>query len=92
MTEPTTAYDLTEERKTELDLSRLAVSHSLTLHRDSVSVADIKAMIRQLEAAGMPEHATLDVRASTEAGKHTRLWATWHTEPSDGADDEGWVE
>ena len=88
MTDITEAFDVTEERKAELELSRrrLVVNHSLTLHRDSVSVADIKAMIRHLEAAGMPEHATLDVRASSDAGKHTRLWATWHTEPVDGAD------
>ena len=73
-------FDLTEERKTELDLKRrrLVVDHSLVLHRDSASADDVRAMIAHLEAAGMPGHATLRVDGGRD---HTRMWAQWHTEP-----------
>lgn len=78
-------YAITEERKAQLDLAgkRYAVDHSLTLHRDSVSVGDVKAMIRQLEAAGMPEYATLNVTTSTTSVGYTRLNARWHTVSAD---------
>lgn len=73
---------ITEERKSMLDATRkrLWVDHRLTLHRDSVSAADLKAMIAHLEAAGMPAEATLRVDG-TEG--HTRMNALWSTQPSD---------
>ena len=73
-------FDLTEERKVEVDLSRkrLVVSHSLVLHRDSASADDMRAMFDHLAAAGMPGHATL--RVDGVGDFHTRMVARWHTE------------
>ena len=71
---------ITEERQEALDLERrrLVVDHSLLLHRDKASAADIRAMIRHLEEAGMPDTATLKVDGGHE---HTRMYATWATDP-----------
>lgn len=71
---------VTEERKQELSLShkRMAVEHSLVLHRDSTSASDVKAMIAHLEREGMPDSATLRVDGGSE--RHTRMWAKWSTE------------
>lgn len=73
---------VSEERSTQLtlDRQRLTLDHSLVLHRDSASAADIKAMIAHLEAAGMPPTATLSVDGSKN---HTRLYARWSTEVPD---------
>jgi len=77
------ALTLTEERSNELDLARrrLVVKHSLTLHRDEGSADDVRAMLDHLTAAGMPGHATVKIDG---AQNHTRIWATWHTEPVGG--------
>ena len=77
------ALTLTEERSNELDLARrrLVVNHSLTLHRDKGSADDVRAMLDHLAAAGMPGHATVKIDG---AQNHTRIWATWHTEPVGG--------
>lgn len=86
---------ITEERQEALDLERrrLVVDHSLLLHRDKASAADIRAMIRHLEEAGMPDTATLKVDGGHE---HTRMYATWATdpdgEPVDEDDDVTWPE
>lgn len=82
LTELAEALTLTEERKTEIELGRrrLVVNHSLTLHRDKDSADDIRAMLDHLAAAGMPGHATVKVDGSNN---HTRIWATWHSEPTD---------
>jgi hypothetical protein len=82
------ALKVTEARTQELDLARrrLVVIHSLTLHRDSTSVTDVEAMIRHLRDAGMPDHATLRVDGSRDLDL-TRMHATWHTDPEDGARD-----
>jgi hypothetical protein len=76
------ALTLTEERTSELDLGtrRLVVNHSLTVHRDKDSADDIRAMLDHLTAAGMPGHATVKVDGGQN---HTRIWATWHTDPAD---------
>ena len=73
---------ITEERTRALNLAhkRLTMSHSLVLHRDSVSAADIKAMIAHLEREGMPPEATLQVDGSKG---HTRVYARWFTEVDD---------
>lgn len=73
------AVTITEERRTVLDtLSRRVVAeHSVTLHRDATSVADLAAMLEQLRAQGVPEEATLRCDATTG---HTRLWARWALE------------
>ena len=74
------ALTLTEERIHQLDLAtkRLVVNHSLLLHRDKDSADDIRAMLDHLTAAGMPGHATVKIDGGTS---HTRVYATWHTEP-----------
>ena len=70
---------VTEERARALNLerTRLTVDHSLVLHRDSASAADVKAMIAHLEREGMPPEATLRVDGSD---RHTRVYAQWCTE------------
>ena len=70
------AMGVTEERKAMLDLmgKRLTIDHSIVLHRDSVSAADLKAMIAQLERAGMPLTATLRIDGTDG---HTRMYARW---------------
>lgn len=76
---------ITETREAALELQRrrLTVNHSLTLHRDSVSAADVKEMIAYLESAGMPAEATLRVDGS---GNHTRMYASWSSIPSEGTE------
>jgi hypothetical protein len=76
---------ITEERREQLELDRrrLVVSHSLVLHRDKTSADDLKAMIRHLEAAGMPSVATLKIDGQ---GNHTRMYATWSTDPDGGGE------
>lgn len=70
---------ITEARQQQIDLDRkrLTVDHSLVLHRDSASAADVLAMIRHLQACGMPDTATLKVDGSEN---HTRVYARWSTE------------
>lgn len=79
---------ITEERREALDLKRrrLVVDHSLLLHRDKASADDIRAMIAHLEAAGMPGVATLKIDGH---GSHTRMYATWSTEPDGFTDPQG---
>lgn len=69
-------FTVTEERKAMLDLMRrrLVIDHSLILHRDSASAADVLAMVSQLQRAGMPLEATLSVDGSDN---HTRMYARW---------------
>lgn len=69
-------YAVTEERKTMLDVmnKRMSLDHSIVLHRDSASAADVLAMIGQLQAAGMPLEATLQVDGNNH---HTRVYARW---------------
>lgn len=79
---------ISEERQAEIDLDRkrLNVQHSLLLHRDKASAADVKAMIAHLERAGMPENASLSVDGTHRTGNnpgHTRMYATWSTEPDE---------
>jgi len=71
--------EISEERAAMLDVmsKRLTVNHSLTLHRDSVSAADVGAMIAYLEQAGMPPTATLRIDGTVG---HTRMYATWSEE------------
>jgi hypothetical protein len=73
------AVEITEQRSQMLDTmkQRVSIKHNLTLHRDSVSVGDVKAMIAHLEAAGMPLEADLDV---DQGHGHTRLCAEWSTD------------
>lgn len=88
---------ITEERREALNLERLrlVVDHSLLLHRDKASADDIRAMIAHLEAAGMPGEATLKVDGGH---RHTRMYATWSTEPDGFTDpaggdvDDAWPE
>jgi len=72
------ALTLTQARQEQLDLQRkrLAVNHSLTLHREGMSAADIRAMLDALTAAGMPETASIEVATHRET-KHTRIHAHW---------------
>lgn len=79
---------ITEERREALNLERrrLVVDHSLLLHRDKASADDIRAMIAHLEAAGMPGVATLKMDGSH---RHTRMYATWSTEPDGLTDPRG---
>lgn len=79
---------ITEERREALNLKRrrLVVDHSLLLHRDSASADDLRAMIAHLEAAGMPGEATLKIDGD---GNHTRMYATWSTEPDGFTDPQG---
>lgn len=81
LTDLADALEITEERKTVLDLQskRLTIDHSLTLHRDSDSADDIRAMLDHLAAAGMPGAAT--VRIDHGVTKHTRIHARWSVEP-----------
>lgn len=74
---------ITEDRQAQLDLQtrRLIVRHSLVLHRDNASAADVLAMIEHLREAGMPLHATLKVDGPNN---HTRVAAHWATEPEGG--------
>lgn len=73
--------ELTEERKSALDLEkrRCTINHTLLLHRDKVSVTDIEEMIAHLRKSGMPDTATLSVDSNNH---HTRLWAQWSTDPN----------
>lgn len=75
---------LLEERKESISKgsTKSAIEHSLTLHRSTTSVAEIKAMIRTLEAAGMPEDASLSVRVEHQF-KTTQLYARWKTPEPD---------
>lgn len=70
---------ITEQRTAMLDLmrKRLTIDHSITLHRDAASAADVRAMLDHLERAGMPPEATLKVDVPD---KHTRMWARWAEE------------
>lgn len=70
---------ITEERKSMVDLlsRRTVIVHSVVLHRDGASAADLRAMIRHLEVAGMPGEATLKVDGPDG---HTRVWARWAEE------------
>lgn len=79
------ALVITEERQRALDLERkrLEVSHSLTLHRDKGSAADLQAMLDHLTDAGMPPEATVSVTTMNDMkGRtaHIRLCAQWTTE------------
>lgn len=82
LTELDDALAITEERTSMLDMmrKRLTVDHSLTLHRDAVSAADVKTMIAHLVASGMPAEATLRVDSTTG---HTRMHARWATAPAE---------
>jgi len=87
---------ITEERREALDLERRrhTVDHSLLLHRDSASADDLRRMIAHLEAAGMPDVATLKVDGSH---RHTRMYARWSTDPDGctdprGEDEDAWPE
>ena len=65
------ALVVTQERTEMLDMmgKRLTVNHSLTLHRDSASASDVRAMITALTAARIPDDARLKVDHCTE--RHT---------------------
>ena len=72
------------EQAIALDKKRLTVSHILTLHRDSASAADFRALLDHLTAAGMPDTATVNVdgRFRTEkTSGHIRMSARWGSEP-----------
>ncbi len=82
------ALIITSERQEQLtlDLTRFAVDHSLTLHRDSASIKDLKAMIQLLEDHGAPENATIrvDGRPATSIDKgHIRVYVSWKTEATE---------
>jgi len=70
------AFLITEERKAQLnvDRKRLTLDHSIVLHRDSASAADILEMVERLRRAGMPLEATLRFDGSDN---HTRAYARW---------------
>ncbi|WP_349862633.1 hypothetical protein [Leifsonia sp. WHRI 6310E] len=72
---------ITEERTAMLDTmrKRLTIDHSIVLHRDSASAADIRTMLDHLAAAGMPPEATLKVDGTDN---HTRMYARWATPTS----------
>ena len=79
------ALIITSERQEQLtlDKNRLAVDHMLTLHRDKVSIKDLKAMIQLLEDQGAPENATIRVDGRFSVGKdagHTRVHVSWKSE------------
>ena len=89
---PTTAVDfdwtVTEGRKQQLDLDgkRLAVEHSVHLHRDSQSIRDLRQMLDLLVTNGAPEDATVYVQKTDhpEGGSfmgrgHLRIMAKWST-------------
>lgn len=81
-TNPAAAADydwtITEKRQAQLDLDnkRLVLNHSMTLHRDSQSIRDIRQMLDVLTNAGAPEDATISVDAHT--GHHIRVHARWN--------------
>ena len=77
---------VTEERSSMLDLmkKRLNISHTISLHRDSVSVSDVKAMLAHLERAGMPLTATLTVNGNADGVGHTRMFAKWSEDLNGG--------
>lgn len=71
------------EEQLTLDKKRLAVDHGLTLHRDSASIKDLKAMIQHLEDAGAPEDASIRVDGEFAKGHykgHIRVNVRWQTE------------
>lgn len=72
---------VSEERSAQLDIDRkrLSLDHSIVLHRDSASAADVLAMIEHLQKAGMPLTATLRMDGPDN---HTRLWARWSEVPA----------
>lgn len=74
---------ISEERQAQLDLQRKrkSIDHSLTIHRDSTSAADVKLMIAYLQEQGMPDTATL--RVDGHSTGHTRMNARWATEAPD---------
>ena len=79
---------ITEERTTQIALDhRLkTVDHTLTLRRDSASIADFKAMLGYLQAAGAPDVATIQVRTEVgERWKDIRVTAHWSTEPTEAS-------
>lgn len=82
-------WAVTEERKRLLGLNgkRLAVEHSIHLHRDSQSIRDLRQMLDILVASGAPEDATVYVQktghpeAESFTGRgHLRVMAKWSTE------------
>jgi len=77
---------LTEERSSMLDLmkKRLNIGHTISLHRDSASVSDVKAMLAHLERAGMPLTATLTVGSNVDGVGHTRMFAKWSEDLNGG--------
>lgn len=81
------ALTITEHRAAMLKrmTNVLVVNHSLTIERESVSVRDFHEMIAYLEAAGMPQEATLAVEA--REGRF-RVYATWSTEPTEGREEK----
>ena len=77
---------VTEERSSMLDLmkKRLNIGHTISLHRDSVSVSDVKAMLAHLERAGMPLTATLTVNSNVNGTGHLHIFARWSEDLNGG--------
>ena len=77
---------VTEERSSMLDLmkKRLNIGHTISLHRDGASAADVKAMIAHLEWSGMPLTATLTVNGNADGVGHTRMFARWSEDLNGG--------
>lgn len=81
-------WTVTEERKAQFATGskRLAVEHSVHLHRDAQSIRDLRQMLDVLTDAGAPEEATVyvDKTGSFVGRGHLRILARWHT-PQEGA-------